>query len=96
MDFHLLEPSDSLAPRYWMYEVSGVLSHAVMAYLSGDPMTLTDVGLMREYLRQWITAPVWGRSPEIDKLRLDVSAIRDRHQLTKWLELAWAEGVDPL
>jgi hypothetical protein len=86
---------DGPIPGYWMNEVSGVLRPAVEAYLYGDPMTPEQIAAMREYLRQWIAAPSW-QGPMIDVLRAGVDRIRIRTDIDRWLNLADAEGIDPL
>jgi hypothetical protein len=83
-------------PRYWMYETGGLLAAAVMAYLRNEPMTSDDIALMRAYLTQWIMPSVWGATPGIDKLRLDVHNIRSRAEIDAWLFDALREGIDPL
>ncbi|HEV8189498.1 MAG TPA: hypothetical protein VGP83_17215 [Pyrinomonadaceae bacterium] len=82
-------------PQYWLYETGGLLSTAVMAYLRNEPMTADDITLMRRYLTQWITSPVW-RGPGVDKLRLDVHDIRSRADIDAWLYRALEENIDPL
>ncbi|MEI9971101.1 MAG: hypothetical protein WDO73_03055 [Ignavibacteriota bacterium] len=54
-----LSAGDPRAPKFWMYETSGVLRPAIEAYLHNRPMTVGQIALMRVYLRQWIMSPVW-------------------------------------
>jgi hypothetical protein len=53
-------------PGFWMYETSGTLRPAVEAYLYNRPMTTGQITKMRQYLAQWINAPVWSDGPDID------------------------------
>jgi hypothetical protein len=82
------------APGYWMNETSGVLRPAVEAYLSRNPMTPDQIAAMRAYLRQWI-ASEW-RGPGILQLRDLVDAIQTAGDISVWLNLAEARGIDPL
>ncbi len=96
----LLDRNDPRAPKYWMYETSGVLKPAIEAYLEGREMSASDVGAMRAYLRQWICSPVWEvggeAGEELEKLRRDLNGIQTRDDITKWLHAALREGHDPL
>ena len=83
------------APGYWMHEQSGVLRPAVEAYLNSTPMTSLQIALLRDYLRQWIGAPVW-RGPAIDELRRRVDGLTTREAVGRWLKLAERAGIDPL
>jgi hypothetical protein len=82
-------------PGYWMHETSGVLRPAIEAYLTGAPMTPTQVAAMRAYLRQWIDAPGW-RGPGVRRLRRMIDTLIDRSSIAKWLGDAEYEGIDPL
>ena len=83
------------APGYWMHETSGVLRPAITAYLEGKGMTPRQIAAMRAYLRQWIAAP--GRTgPQITTLRERVGGLDTRKAITRWLNLAEEEGIDPL
>jgi hypothetical protein len=77
-----------------MYETSGVLRPAVLAYLNRAPMTGQQIAAMRAYLRQWMAAP-W-RTPLLDVLRTMVGEIVTEQELRRWFALALAENIDPL
>lgn len=85
----------SSAPRYWMRETSGVLRPAIEAYLSRDEMTPGEIAAMRAYLRQWIMAPVW-QGQAIDALRAGIDGLTSRQAISRWLDLALNENIDPL
>jgi hypothetical protein len=82
-------------PGYWMYETSGVLRPAIVAYLKGERMSDEMIAAMRAYLRQWITADVW-ISPEIGKLRAAIDGLTSRRAISQWLADALDENIDPL
>jgi hypothetical protein len=95
MDPVLLPPDHPDAPKYWMYETSGVLTPAIKAYLDGKMMTPKQIAAMRAYLRQWISSPVWA-GPEIDGLRDAIGSLTSRKQIERWLDRALDVGMDPL
>jgi hypothetical protein len=82
-------------PGYWMHETSGVLRPAVEAYLRHDPMTPGQIAAVRGYLHQWFAAPAW-KGPMIDPIRTAVEAITCRADISRVLEMAVREGIDPL
>jgi hypothetical protein len=82
-------------PGYWMHETSGVVRPAVEAYLGGGPMTTKQIVTLRAYLRQWIKAPAW-RGPEIEELRADIDGLTSRAAISRWIDRAVTEGIDPL
>jgi hypothetical protein len=83
------------APGFWRNETSGVLRPAVEAYLKGEPLSLNQIAAMRAYLRQWMRKGDW-RGERIEDLREAVERIRRRRDIDVWLQLAAAEGIDPL
>jgi hypothetical protein len=88
-------PDSPDAPKYWMYETSGVLRPAVEAYLLGHVLTFEQVAALRVYFRQWINSPVW-RGPEVELLRATVDRIWLRRDVDTWLRAAALAEVDPL
>ena len=72
------------APKYWMYETSGVLADAVDLYLNHrERMTQFALACLRAYCAQWIDSPAWDAHPyasaadsrALADLRLDAIAI---------------------
>lgn len=100
----LLDPAHPDAPKYWMWETSGRLGPAIEAYLNRREMTVSQMNLMRAYLRQWIDSPVWERNPAADKatlaelqhLRATIRLAQSRKDLSIWLRRALESGHDPL
>jgi hypothetical protein len=78
-----------------MDETSGVLRRAVMAYLTGGPMTVTEIAALRLYCQQWIAAPGF-RGADVTALRASVDGLTTRDDLAAWLDQAVDIGVDPL
>jgi hypothetical protein len=83
------------APGYWMYETSGALRPAIVAYLNHDEMTPAEIAAMRAYLRQWIMADSW-QGPAIDALRTAIDGLTSRQAIHRWLARALDENIDPL
>lgn len=88
-------------PGFWMNETSGVLRPAIEAYLApfidpnAPPMTGEQIAAMRAYLRQWIASPDWV-GPMVDVLRTQIDELVSREEITRWLDRAMDEGIDPL
>jgi hypothetical protein len=86
----------ALAPGFWMNETSGVLRPAVIAYISGGPMTEAQIAAMRAYLRQWIMAPGWVLDPDLEELRESINGLTSYAAIAAWLDRAVNVGIDPL
>jgi hypothetical protein len=82
-------------PGYWMYETSGALRPAIVAYLQHEPMTDEMIAAMRAYLRQWIMAPVWA-GVALDTLQARVDGLTTTEAIRLWLADALKVGIDPL
>lgn len=82
-------------PGYWMYETSGALRPAIVAYLKGDALNDAEIAAIRAYLRQWIMADAW-RGPAIDALRAGIDGLNSRSSIRRWLDVALDENIDPL
>ena len=73
-------------------------------YIRGEELSLRDVWLVRDYLRQWVEAPVWEQNPhmtfqgqvELVKLRAKVLGAKTKEQIDSCIELATDMGMDPL
>ena len=81
-------------PGYWMYETSGVLRPAIVAYLKGERMSDEMIAAMRAYLRQWMTGAWVG--PEIGALRGRIDGLTSRRAISQWLADALDQDIDPL
>ena len=98
----LLPPDHPDAPKYWAYETSGRLVPVIQAYLTGETLDEAGIGVMRDYLRQWVNSPVWSSGSSIEgrqaleSLRARVAAIASREDIEQAIEAAEALGMDPL
>jgi hypothetical protein len=82
-------------PGYWMYETSGALRPAIVAYLKGAPLSQAEIAAIRAYLRQWIAADSW-QGPAIEALRAAIDGLNSRQAIRRWLDIALDEDIDPL
>lgn len=83
-------------PAYWMYETSGKLEPVVRAFLNNERLTETQITIMRAYLWQWLSAPVWAWCGELDTLLRRVSEAKTQEQLSRCISAAEELGMDPL
>jgi hypothetical protein len=91
-----LRPDDPRAPKYWLYETGDQLKPAIIRYLKGETLEVKDILVIRVYLRQWISAPVWSPTIALTKLKARIATLETRHDIDVWLEDAMKEGIDPL
>lgn len=97
-------PDDPRAPKYWMYETGGELAPAVGRLLNRAPLSPRDIALIRAYCRQWIESPVWDMNAHagaadaaaLAMLRQAVDGLTTAARIWLWLEMADAEGTNPL
>jgi hypothetical protein len=82
-------------PGYWRSEQSGVLKPSVERYLLNAELSIRDIALLRNYIRQWICSPVWDGHDELAALRDMVDSLTSRKQIDLWTERANDMGIDP-
>jgi hypothetical protein len=100
----LPSPDSPNAPKYWRHETGGELRIAVETFLNNRTMTIRQIALMRAYLRQWITSPVWDMNPAKDvaseralaRLRSAIETLTSEAAIRKWIHQALDQGHDPL
>lgn len=91
-------------PHYWPYETSGILRPVIEAYLAHQPLDREQVAILRDYLVQWIMAPVWDHNPHADMserrwlngMRLRAFALMTQAEINAWVDDAVDGGLDPL
>jgi len=100
MTFDLSDAMRRLAPKYWRDETSGRLRETVDAYLSGRKLTTAEIGLLRWYLHQWVSAPIWKANPhgvpeDFDELVRSAETLSTREEISRWIHRALDFGIDP-
>jgi hypothetical protein len=66
-----------------------------MRYLEGRAVSRREVRVLRQYLIQWIEAPVWMPGAEIETLRRLAHLIESKADVDKWTERALNLAIDP-
>jgi hypothetical protein len=84
-----------IPPLYWMYETSGALRPAIVAYLNREPLTDEQIAAIRHYLAQWIYAPGFD-GQGVGRLRDTLGGLKSRQAIQAWLDEAMDIGIDPL
>jgi hypothetical protein len=92
----MLPPDHPDAPKYWAYETGGELRAVVRLYLKGGVLIPSQVQLMKAYVWQWVSSPVWKGGGMVECLRLRVATIETQHDLAEAIAHAEALGMDPL
>ena len=92
----LLGPDHPDAPKYWMYETSGVLARDIKNYLDGEALDAPAIGRIKAYLWQWVKSPVWRPSGCLEVLRLRVMTITAVEDIRHAISMAEELGMDPL
>jgi hypothetical protein len=100
---HPSPSSSHEVPKYWTLDLRD-LSVVVQAYRAEKDLTVRDVALMREYLRQWVDSPVWEMKPHetdagrhwLAELRERVRVIASRDDIEQALSIMTARRMDPL
>jgi hypothetical protein len=93
-------------PKYWMNETSGYLARAMRGFIAFPALEMPaeDLGLIRDYIIQWIDSPAWeanansgaGWAEELAELRAAARRIANVRKLNAWLIRAVDCGLDPL
>ena len=84
-----------MSAGYWMYETSGALRPAIVAYLKDEPLTDEHIAAIRHYLAQWIYAPGFD-GQGVGRLRDTLGGLKSRQAIDQWLDEAMDIGIDPL
>ena len=82
-------------PHYWMTEQTGQLAEAVEAYLDGAPLTTAALGLIRQYLQQYIERAVMTGEAKRDRLIDQAAALRNARQIEDFADELAEIGVEP-
>lgn len=89
-------PFDVAAPPYfWMEEQSGALAPAVNAYMNGEALNQQEVGLLRQYLRQYIQRAVLTGDAKRQLLVDRLAKARSARDIERFAEELAEYGIEP-
>ena len=87
-------PVDS-PPHYWMTEQTGRLAAAVEAYINGDALPPDALGLIKQYLRQYVERAVMTGDAKRNLLLGQVAALRSGREIERFADELAEIGVEP-
>jgi hypothetical protein len=82
-------------PHYWMTEQTGRLASAVEAYINGDALTPDALGLIKQYLRQYLERAVMTGDAKREQLLDRVAALRTSRDIERFADDLAEIGVEP-
>ncbi len=82
-------------PHFWMTEQSGRLEAAVDAYLNGDRLPPTAIGLIKQYLRQYIERALMTGAANRGALLRKIETLRDNRAIERFVDELAEYGVEP-
>jgi hypothetical protein len=82
-------------PHFWMTEQSGRLEAAVDAYLNGDRLPPAAIGLIKQYLRQYIERALMTGDANRGGLLRKIETLRDNRAIERFVDELAEYGVEP-
>jgi hypothetical protein len=82
-------------PHFWMTEQSGRLEAAVDAYLNGDRLPPAALGLIKQYLRQYIERALMTGDANRGALLRKIETLRDNRAIERFVNELAEYGVEP-
>ena len=82
-------------PHYWMTEQTGRLAAAVEIYINGDRLTPAELGLIKQYLRQYLERAVMTGEAKRERLLDQMMALRDGRAIERFADELAEIGVEP-
>jgi hypothetical protein len=82
-------------PHYWMTEQTGRLADAVESHINGDALTLDALGLIKQYLRQYLERAVMTGDAKRQQLLDQVAALRNSREIERFADDLAEIGVEP-
>jgi hypothetical protein len=82
-------------PHFWMTEQSGRLEAAVDAYLNGDRLPPAALGLIKQYLRQYIERALMTGDANRGTLLRKIETLRDNRAIERFVDELAEYGVEP-
>lgn len=89
-------PFDVAAPPYfWMEEQSGALAPVVTTYMNGEPLNAQQMGLLRQYLRQYLERAVLTGDAKRQLLVDRLAKMRTAREIERFAEELAEYGIEP-
>lgn len=82
-------------PHYWMTEQTGHLDAAVEAYMNGDALTPEQIGLIRQYLQQYIERAMMTGQADRRVLLQRVAKLRNGRAIERLADELAEFGIEP-
>jgi len=82
-------------PHYWMTEQTGRLADAIETYINGDALTPERLGLIKQYLRQYLERAVMTGDAKREQLLNQVGALRNGREIERFADELAEIGVEP-
>lgn len=82
-------------PHFWMTEQSGRLAAAIEDYLNGEPLSTEGIGLIQQYLHQYIGRAVMTGDANRGLLLRKIATLRNNAAIERFADLIAEVGVEP-
>ncbi len=82
-------------PHYWMTEQTGRLADAIEAYINGDALTPDALGLIKQYLRQYLERAVMTGDAKRNLLLDQLASLRNGREIERFADELAEIGVEP-
>ena len=82
-------------PHFWMTEQSGRLEQAVESYFAGEKLSAEHLGLIRQYLRQYIERALLTGDANRGALLRELEGLRTTREIERFADELAEYGVEP-
>jgi hypothetical protein len=82
-------------PHYWMTEQSGRLAEAVEAYFNGERLAAEALGLIKQYLRQYLERALLTGDADRRALLKKVETLRSAREIERLADELAEYGIEP-
>jgi len=82
-------------PHYWMTEQTGRLAEAVEQYLNGERLGPQELGLIRQYLRQYIERALMTGDADRKALLRQVETLSGQREIERLADELAEVGIEP-
>ena len=82
-------------PHFWMTEETGKLADAVETYLNGDPLSPSDLDVIRQYLRQYVERAILTGDAKRHELLAEIGTLRSAREIEQYADELAEYGAEP-